>query len=84
MHKIRTHATRPQGFLGWFLLIASPQQDDLRLSGPPSGQGTGGRARIRYRRVPADLRAVSLATVPPTTGYVKPTLWQSAYPSAQQ
>ncbi|GFN75090.1 transporter [Plakobranchus ocellatus] len=42
-----------------------PQQDDFRLSGPPSGQGTGGGARIRDRRVPADLRADSLATEPP-------------------
>ncbi|GFO34464.1 hypothetical protein PoB_006096900 [Plakobranchus ocellatus] len=43
-----------------------PQQGDLRLSGPPSGQGAGGGARTRDRRVPADLRADSLATVPPT------------------
>ncbi|GFO28280.1 acid-sensing ion channel 4 [Plakobranchus ocellatus] len=48
------------------LYIASPQQGDLRLSGPPSGQGAGGGARTRDRRVPADLRADSLATVPPT------------------
>ncbi|GFO43926.1 hypothetical protein PoB_007043100 [Plakobranchus ocellatus] len=44
----------------------SPQQGYLRLSGPPSGQGAGGGARTRDRRVPADLRADSLATVPPT------------------
>ncbi|GFO45857.1 hypothetical protein PoB_007236200 [Plakobranchus ocellatus] len=44
----------------------SPQQGDLRLSGPPSGQGAGAGARTRDRRVPADLRADSLATVPPT------------------
>ncbi|GFN95229.1 hypothetical protein PoB_002173500 [Plakobranchus ocellatus] len=37
-------------------LRASPQQGDLRLSGPPSGQGAGGGARTRDRRVPADLR----------------------------
>ncbi|GFO22263.1 hypothetical protein PoB_004876800 [Plakobranchus ocellatus] len=49
-----------------FLYIASPQQGDLRLSGPPSGQGAGGGARTRDRKVPADLRADSLATVPPT------------------
>ncbi|GFO29196.1 hypothetical protein PoB_005570100 [Plakobranchus ocellatus] len=42
------------------------QQGDLRLSGPPSGQGAGGGARTRDRKVPADLRADSLATVPPT------------------
>ncbi|GFN85532.1 hypothetical protein PoB_001203800 [Plakobranchus ocellatus] len=45
---------------------ASPQQGDLRLSGPPSGQGVGGGARTRDRMVPADLRADSPATVPPT------------------
>ncbi|GFN79519.1 cytochrome p450 cyp12a2 [Plakobranchus ocellatus] len=44
----------------------TPQQGDLRLSGPPSGQGAGGGARTRDRMVPADLRADSLATVPPT------------------
>ncbi|GFO46349.1 hypothetical protein PoB_007285400 [Plakobranchus ocellatus] len=42
-----------------------PQQGDLRLSGPLSDQGAGGRARTRDRRVPADLRADSLVTVPP-------------------
>ncbi|GFO18578.1 hypothetical protein PoB_004508300 [Plakobranchus ocellatus] len=46
--------------------IASPQQGDLRHSGPPSGQGDGGGARTRDRRVPAHLRADSLATGPPT------------------
>ncbi|GFN75152.1 hypothetical protein PoB_000165800 [Plakobranchus ocellatus] len=40
-----------------FLYVASPQQDDFRLLGPPSGQGTGSGARARYRRrVSADLR----------------------------
>ncbi|GFO07997.1 hypothetical protein PoB_003450200 [Plakobranchus ocellatus] len=48
------------------LQISGPQQGDLRLSGPPSGQGAGGGAQTRDRRVPADLRADSLATVPPT------------------
>ncbi|GFO43918.1 hypothetical protein PoB_007042300 [Plakobranchus ocellatus] len=51
---------------GWFLYIASPQHGDLRLSSPPSGQGVSGGARIRDRRVPADLRADSQAAVPPT------------------
>ncbi|GFO16806.1 hypothetical protein PoB_004331100 [Plakobranchus ocellatus] len=37
-----------------------------RLSGPPSGRGASGEARTRDRRVPADVRADSLATVPPT------------------
>ncbi|GFN86321.1 hypothetical protein PoB_001282700 [Plakobranchus ocellatus] len=45
---------------------ARPQQGDIRLLGLPSGQGAGGRARTRDRRVPADLRADSLATVPPS------------------
>ncbi|GFO38081.1 hypothetical protein PoB_006458600 [Plakobranchus ocellatus] len=49
-----------------FLYIASPQQGDLRLSGPQSGQGAGSGARSRDRRVPADLRADSQATVLPT------------------
>ncbi|GFO18636.1 hypothetical protein PoB_004514100 [Plakobranchus ocellatus] len=48
------------------MFIASPQQGDLRFSGPPSGQDAGGGARTRDRSVPVDLRADSLATVPPT------------------
>ncbi|GFO20235.1 hypothetical protein PoB_004674000 [Plakobranchus ocellatus] len=47
-------------------MVTSPQQGYLRLSGPPSGQGAGGGARTRDRRVPTDLSADSLATVPPT------------------
>ncbi|GFO37740.1 hypothetical protein PoB_006424500 [Plakobranchus ocellatus] len=46
---------------------ASPQQGDLRLLGPPSGQGAGSAARTRDRKVPADLRADSQATVLPTS-----------------
>ncbi|GFO09768.1 hypothetical protein PoB_003627300 [Plakobranchus ocellatus] len=46
--------------------LASPQQGDLRLSGPPSGQGASSGARTCDRRVPADLRADSQATVLPT------------------
>ncbi|GFO38943.1 hypothetical protein PoB_006544800 [Plakobranchus ocellatus] len=42
-------------------VVISPQQGDLRLSGPPSGQGASGRARTRDRRAPADLRADLLA-----------------------
>ncbi|GFN84971.1 structure-specific endonuclease subunit slx4 [Plakobranchus ocellatus] len=61
-----------------FLYTASPQQGDLRLSGPPSGQGAGSGARTRDRRVPADLRADSQATVLPTPpffiGCFKPTI----------
>ncbi|GFO21009.1 hypothetical protein PoB_004751400 [Plakobranchus ocellatus] len=48
------------------LAVTSPQQGDLRLSGPSPGQGAGGGARTRDRRVPADLRADSLSTMPPT------------------
>ncbi|GFO12952.1 hypothetical protein PoB_003945700 [Plakobranchus ocellatus] len=36
------------------------------LSGLLSGRGASGGARTRDRRVPGDLRADSLATVPPT------------------
>ncbi|GFN81463.1 hypothetical protein PoB_000796900 [Plakobranchus ocellatus] len=43
----------------------SSSQVDLRHSGPPSGQGAGGAARTRDRRVPADIRTDSPATVPP-------------------
>ncbi|GFN96005.1 hypothetical protein PoB_002251100, partial [Plakobranchus ocellatus] len=41
-------------------------QGDLRLSGPRSAQGAGGRARTRDRRDLADLGTDSLATVPST------------------
>ncbi|GFO23609.1 hypothetical protein PoB_005011400 [Plakobranchus ocellatus] len=34
---------------------ANPQQGDLRLFGPQSGQGAVGGARTCYRMVPADL-----------------------------
>ncbi|GFN98046.1 hypothetical protein PoB_002455200 [Plakobranchus ocellatus] len=47
------------------LYIASPQQCDLRIPGAPLGQAAGGGARTHDRRVPADLRANSLSTVPP-------------------
>ncbi|GFO25098.1 hypothetical protein PoB_005160300 [Plakobranchus ocellatus] len=52
----------------WCTFVPVPvhNEGDLRLSGPPSGQGAGSGARTRDRRVPADLRADSLATVPPT------------------
>ncbi|GFN82539.1 hypothetical protein PoB_000904500 [Plakobranchus ocellatus] len=43
----------------------SPQDDDLRLSGPPSDQGAGGGARTRDIRIPVNLRAGSLCAVPP-------------------
>ncbi|GFO34477.1 hypothetical protein PoB_006098200 [Plakobranchus ocellatus] len=42
----------------------------LRLSGPPSGQGAGGGARTRDRRVPVDLRADSLVAELPTPEFV--------------
>ncbi|GFO44991.1 hypothetical protein PoB_007149600 [Plakobranchus ocellatus] len=53
---------------------ASPQQGDLRLSGLPSGQDASGGARTRDRRVPADRRAYSLATVPPAPRKTKAAL----------
>ncbi|GFN83162.1 hypothetical protein PoB_000966800 [Plakobranchus ocellatus] len=49
-----------------FSYIASPQQGDLRLSGPPSGRNVSGGARTRDRKIPAYRRADSLATVSPT------------------
>ncbi|GFO29575.1 hypothetical protein PoB_005608000 [Plakobranchus ocellatus] len=52
-------------------IYTSPQQGDLRLSGPLSSQGAGGEARTRGRRVPADLRADCLATVPPTPSLLR-------------
>ncbi|GFN82554.1 hypothetical protein PoB_000906000 [Plakobranchus ocellatus] len=58
-------------FSSVFFYIASPQRGDLRLSGPPPGQGGGGGARIRVRRFPADLRVDSLATEPPTPSLVR-------------
>ncbi|GFO24839.1 hypothetical protein PoB_005134400 [Plakobranchus ocellatus] len=48
------------------LCEAIPQQGDLKLSGPPSGQGAGGGAQTRDRSIPADIRADSLVTVPST------------------
>ncbi|GFO48153.1 hypothetical protein PoB_007465800 [Plakobranchus ocellatus] len=42
-----------------------PNQRDVRLSGPPSGQGASGGDRTRDTRVAVDLRADSLATEPP-------------------
>ncbi|GFO29919.1 hypothetical protein PoB_005642400 [Plakobranchus ocellatus] len=45
-------------------LLPDQEQRDLRLSGPPSGQGVGGGARTHDRRVLANLRADSLSNVP--------------------
>ncbi|GFN85991.1 hypothetical protein PoB_001249700 [Plakobranchus ocellatus] len=56
------------------LAIQGPQQGDLRLSGPPSGQGAGGGARTRDTRVLADLRADLLATVPSTHHFTQEPL----------
>ncbi|GFO19657.1 hypothetical protein PoB_004616200 [Plakobranchus ocellatus] len=51
---------------GWLVFVYSQfTQGDLRLPVPPSGQGASDGTRTRYRRVPADLRADSLFTVPP-------------------
>ncbi|GFO18574.1 hypothetical protein PoB_004507900 [Plakobranchus ocellatus] len=65
LYKQRSAGTARFKVLRFFLCIANPQQGDPRLSGPPSGQGTGGGARTRDRRIPAGLRADSLATVSP-------------------
>ncbi|GFO22231.1 endothelin-converting enzyme 1 [Plakobranchus ocellatus] len=63
--------SRARGHGRIFLCTASPQQADLRLLGSPSGQGACSGARSHDRGVPADLRANSLTTVPPT-----PRLWE--------
>ncbi|GFN86219.1 hypothetical protein PoB_001272500 [Plakobranchus ocellatus] len=65
-------ANRMPGQIGLvFVCIASPQQGDLRLLGPPPGQGADGGARTCVRRVPADLRADSPTTEPPTPPFAK-------------
>ncbi|GFO29672.1 hypothetical protein PoB_005617700 [Plakobranchus ocellatus] len=46
------------------LYIASPQQGNLRLQGLLSGRSTDGGAQTHDRRVPADRRTDSQATVP--------------------
>ncbi|GFO16761.1 hypothetical protein PoB_004326600 [Plakobranchus ocellatus] len=38
----------------FFLCTASPQEDDVKLSGPPSGQGGDGVIRTPDRRVPVE------------------------------
>ncbi|GFN89155.1 hypothetical protein PoB_001566100 [Plakobranchus ocellatus] len=50
--------------LAFFLSGLTSQQGDLRRSGPPSGQDTGGGARSSNRRAPADLGADSLSAMP--------------------
>ncbi|GFO14123.1 hypothetical protein PoB_004062800 [Plakobranchus ocellatus] len=48
-------------------LIHNPVHNTLSQAfRPPSSQVAGGGARTRDRRIPADIRADSLATVPPT------------------
>ncbi|GFO06731.1 hypothetical protein PoB_003323600 [Plakobranchus ocellatus] len=69
-----------KGFGFFYFYTASPQQTDFRLSGPPSGRGAGGGARTHNRRVPADPRTDSLATVPPSPRKARGTLpWSAAY-----
>ncbi|GFN75740.1 retrovirus-related pol polyprotein line-1 [Plakobranchus ocellatus] len=60
------------------------QRGGLRPSGPPSGQGAGGGARIRDRRFPADLRVDSLATVPSRPLSIKEILFQKCKNSVRQ
>ncbi|GFO08815.1 hypothetical protein PoB_003532000 [Plakobranchus ocellatus] len=47
-----------------FVHKACAQEDDLRLSGPPSGQVA--RAQTHDRKIPVDLSAGLLTTVPPS------------------
>ncbi|GFN83580.1 hypothetical protein PoB_001008600 [Plakobranchus ocellatus] len=52
-------------FSSWFAYIASPQQDDLRISGPPPGQDVGGEARTprqKGRRRSQGMFAIHCAT----------------------
>ncbi|GFO06670.1 hypothetical protein PoB_003317500 [Plakobranchus ocellatus] len=63
----RKWKTSAEGYiLQWMDKDFNPLQGDIRLSGPPRGQGAGRGARTRKRRVPADIRADKLTTVPPT------------------
>ncbi|GFN76908.1 hypothetical protein PoB_000341400 [Plakobranchus ocellatus] len=47
-------------------LVITRRSDPQHYPRPPSGQGASGGARARDKRVPADLKADSLATEPPT------------------
>ncbi|GFO44833.1 hypothetical protein PoB_007133800 [Plakobranchus ocellatus] len=49
-----------------FFVYSQSTTGDRRLSGSPSGQSSGRGVRTRRKRVPADIRVDSLATVPPT------------------
>ncbi|GFO10653.1 Cd109 antigen-like [Plakobranchus ocellatus] len=49
-----------------YIQLALKTTSRIKLSGPLLGQGICGGARTRDRRFPADLRADSLSTVPPT------------------
>ncbi|GFO20282.1 hypothetical protein PoB_004678700 [Plakobranchus ocellatus] len=49
-----------------FSFKASPEEDDLRLSGPPANHGASSGAQICDRWGIADLRPDSLSTDPPT------------------
>ncbi|GFN94426.1 hypothetical protein PoB_002093200 [Plakobranchus ocellatus] len=63
--KISKHDNSHAGF-EVFVYITYPRQDNLKLSGAPSGQGVGGMTRTRGRRVPADhSHGGSLFNMPP-------------------
>ncbi|GFN76081.1 hypothetical protein PoB_000258700 [Plakobranchus ocellatus] len=64
--RARVQRIRHACMCGYYVFVFSLQQSDLRFSGTPSGQGAGGGARTRDRRVLEDLRADSLANGPPT------------------
>ncbi|GFO04631.1 hypothetical protein PoB_003113600 [Plakobranchus ocellatus] len=74
-HRNRLHKNFPNFFLPVAIMFRGPmisvvqvcrQHGDPKLSGPSSGQEASGGARTCNRRVPADLWADSLSTVPPT------------------
>ncbi|GFO03957.1 receptor-type tyrosine-protein phosphatase kappa [Plakobranchus ocellatus] len=51
------------------VVTSSLQHGDIRLLGPPSGQGGGDGTRILDNTFPANLRANSLSTVPATPSF---------------
>ncbi|GFO20123.1 hypothetical protein PoB_004662800 [Plakobranchus ocellatus] len=58
----------PRGGQGaaWILSVGESTTRGFQAFMPPTGHGAGGGVRTRDRRSPADLRADSLTTEPPT------------------
>ncbi|GFO38516.1 hypothetical protein PoB_006502100 [Plakobranchus ocellatus] len=66
--KISADSIAPRSYLKQAPQPTNPERPDTKPvhNKVISGQGAGGDARTRDRRIPADLTADSLATVPPT------------------